>query len=262
MRASAFHLILFVLFAGLTLYATENTTGIVVAIDSSGIVASAVYEGYLLPHSLRYSDIGGDAIGRCLLPAFERSGCVFANPIEKMDCISDIVKVMAVVPLEKSHASCDAALPAESCFEVRRGLNGGLTRVRVTGAERLACGDALFDPLALRAGRPLAGGGLPDTIFQSLSATDMDTCRREMWTTIVAHGEFSGLTNLDERLAREVQALTKVAAVPFRKPIVLRHKRPALFGAQILSSLSTFASMWISAAEYEERGPSIIARAY
>ena len=227
-------------------------------IDSSGIAASAVYDGYLLPHSMQYSDIGGDAIGRCLAPALERAGCVFANPIEKMDCISDRVKAMAVVPLKKGHACSDTTLPATRCFEVRRGLNDGPTQVRVTAAERLACGEALFDPSVLGADCPLVGDGLANTIFQSISATDMDTCSREMWKTIVACGEFSTLTNLDERLAHEVQVLAKAAAAPFSKPTVLRHKRPALYGAQILASLSTFASMWISAAEYEERGPSIV----
>lgn len=79
-----------------------------------------------------------------------------------------------------------------------------------------------------------------------------------MWKAIVACGEFSTLTNLDERLAREVHVAAEAAAIPSKRPIVIRHKRPALFGAQILASLSTFASMWISAVEYEETGPSII----
>ena len=79
-----------------------------------------------------------------------------------------------------------------------------------------------------------------------------------MWTAIVACGEFSTLTNLDERLTHEVRVAAKAAAVPFKPPMVLRHKRPALSGIQILASLSTFASMWISAVEYEKTGPRII----
>ena len=244
--------------AALTLYSTGKTTGIVVVIDSSGIAASAVYDGYLLPHSMQYSDIGGDAIGRCLAPALERAGCVFANPIEQMDCISDLVKEMAVVPIEKGHASCDTVLHAERCVDVRRGQNGGQTRVRATAAERLACGEALFDPSALGADNRLVGGGLADTIFQSISTTDIDGCSRELWKAIVVCGEFSTLTNLNERLERDVQVLAEAASVPFRKPTVLGHKRPALVGAQILASLSTFGSMWISAAEYEETGSSIV----
>ena len=79
-----------------------------------------------------------------------------------------------------------------------------------------------------------------------------------MWKAIVACGEFSTLTNLDERLAREVRVAAEAATIPSMRPIMVQHKRPALLGAQTLASLSTFASMWISAVEYQETGPSII----
>ena len=69
--------------AALTLYASGQTTGVVVEIHSRGVAVSAVYEGYLLPYTIQTSDIGGEMIGRCLVPAVERTvGCVFANPIE------------------------------------------------------------------------------------------------------------------------------------------------------------------------------------
>lgn len=154
-------------FAAATLYGSGRTTGTVIFIDSAGIAVSAVYEGYLLPHTSKYSDIGGDAIGHVLVPALERAGCVFANPIEKMDCILDLVKAMAVVPLDQSNKCSDAALPPESCFELRRGLNGGLNHVKVTAAERLACGEALFDPSTVWPGRPQRVAGLADTLFSS-----------------------------------------------------------------------------------------------
>ena len=197
--------------AALTLYASGQTTGVVVEIHSRGVAVSAVYEGYLLPYTVQTSDIGGEMIGRCLVPAVERTvGCVFANPIEKMECISDLVKAMAVVPLKKSSSGSSSSsksggddgdgdadasvrqqqLPPENCYQLRRGRNGDRVRVRVTAAERLACGEALFDPgstvndAADDDGHghpddqddddPQRNGGLADTLFRSLMAGDTD----------------------------------------------------------------------------------------
>lgn len=153
-----------------TLYGSGRSTGTVLFIASAGIAVSAVYDGYLLPHTSKHSDVGGDAIGHVLEPALERAGCVFANPVEKMDCILDLVKAIAVVPLDQSNGFSDAALPLESWFELRRGSNGGITHVKVTAAERLACGEALFDPSTVRPGCPQPGGGLADTLFSSLDS--------------------------------------------------------------------------------------------
>ena len=60
-----------------------------------------------------------------------------------------------------------------------------------------------------------------------------------------------------ERMTKEVTALApqtvqiKVIAPPDRKYSVW-------IGGSILSSLSTFQAMWISKAEYDEEGPSIV----
>ena len=76
-------------------------------------------------------------------------------------------------------------------------------------------------------------------------------------------GSLSGGTTmfpgLPERLSKEMTALApstmkiKVVAPPERKYSVW-------IGGSILASLSTFKSMWISKAEYDECGPSIVHR--
>lgn len=64
---------------------------------------------------------------------------------------------------------------------------------------------------------------------------------------------------IPERLSKEVTALApstmkiKVVAPPERKFSVW-------IGGSILSSLSTFQAMWITRAEYDESGPSIVHR--
>ncbi len=64
---------------------------------------------------------------------------------------------------------------------------------------------------------------------------------------------------IGERMTKELTALApstmkiKVVAPPERKYSVW-------IGGSILSSLSTFQSMWISKAEYDESGPAIVHR--
>ena len=67
---------------------------------------------------------------------------------------------------------------------------------------------------------------------------------------------FNGIS---DRLSKEITALApstmkiKIVAPPERKYSVW-------IGGSILASLSTFQSMWISKAEYDESGPSIVHR--
>lgn len=64
---------------------------------------------------------------------------------------------------------------------------------------------------------------------------------------------------IEERLSKELKILApnsvkvKLAAPPERKYLVW-------IGGSILSSLSSFQSMWISKQEYEETGSSIVHR--
>ncbi len=62
-----------------------------------------------------------------------------------------------------------------------------------------------------------------------------------------------------DRMAKEITAMVpsgnriRILAAPDRK-------YSAWIGGSILSSLSTFQTMWISKQEYEEYGPSIVHR--
>ena len=65
--------------------------------------------------------------------------------------------------------------------------------------------------------------------------------------------------NIADRMQAEIKALApesmtiKIIAPPERKYSVW-------IGGSILSSLSTFADMWISKDEYDEAGPAIVHR--
>lgn len=87
---------------------------------------------------------------------------------------------------------------------------------------------------------------------------DVDV-RKDLYNNIVLSGGTTMFPGIAERLSKEVSALApssmkiKVVAPPERKFSVW-------IGGSILSSLSTFQTMWITKAEYDESGPSIVHR--
>jgi len=87
---------------------------------------------------------------------------------------------------------------------------------------------------------------------------DVDV-RKDLYNNIVLSGGTTMFPGIAERLSKEVSALApssmkiKVVAPPERRYSVW-------IGGSILSSLSTFQTMWITKAEYDESGPSIVHR--
>ena len=121
-------------------------------------------------------------------------------------------------------------------------------------SERFRCGEVLFQPSFL--GKEAMG--IHDTTFQSIMKCDVDV-RRDLFANLVLSGGSTMLPGIGERMTKELSALApstvriKVVAPPERKYSVW-------IGGSILSSLSTFQQMWISKAEYDESGPTIVHR--
>lgn len=88
--------------------------------------------------------------------------------------------------------------------------------------------------------------------------TDIDI-RKDLYNNIVMSGGSTMFSGIAERVQKEVETLAppsmkiKVVAPPERQYSVW-------IGGSILSSLSTFQQMWVSKAEYDEFGPSIVHR--
>ena len=83
--------------------------------------------------------------------------------------------------------------------------------------------------------------------------------RRDLFSNVVLSGGSTMLPGIGERMTKELSALApstvriKVITPPERKYSVW-------IGGSILSSLTTFQQMWISKAEYDEAGPTIVHR--
>jgi len=122
------------------------------------------------------------------------------------------------------------------------------------GNQRFRCPEALFNPSMI--GKEYKG--IHELTYQSIMKCEIDV-RKELYANIVMSGGTTMYEGIDTRLAQEVSNLAP-SAMKVRVVAPPERKFSVWIGGSLLSSLSTFQTMWITRAEYEEAGPSIVHR--
>lgn len=232
--------------AVLSLYSAGKFTGIVC--DSGDGVSHFVpiYDGYALPHSILRLDLAGREVTRHFVKLLTEVGRSFTTSAE-FEIAKAIKEKLCYVALDfeeekKNYKPEKYELPDGNVIEVKDQMFRGP--------------ECLFQPQMV--GKE--GEGFGGLCYQSIMKSDIDV-RKDLYENIILSGGTSMFRGLPERLEKEVKerapeamkGVVKVVATPERKYSVW-------IGGSILSSITTFATMWITKEEYDEAGATIVHR--
>eukprot|EP01083_Nonionella_stella_P192390 711195_1 len=232
------------------LFASGRTTGLVVDIGYGVTHTVPIYEGHSVQNAVMRLDVGGRDLTTHLNRMLTERGYSFITTAERemVRYIKESGLCYVAEDVDTELVSYKTSSDKERTYELPDG------QVLVIGNERCRCPEILFKPYWLG----LSAEGVHKLVFNSIMKCKVDM-RKELCSNIVLEGGSTLFEGFGERLKNEIVSLVPQS---FDVQVIAPPERQysAWIGASIVASLSTFDEKWITKAEYDEFGPSIVHR--
>jgi len=120
--------------------------------------------------------------------------------------------------------------------------------------EVIKCAEACFNPGMI--GRHIPG--VHELVFESIRKCENEI-RRELFSNIIIAGGNTCINNFCNRMNKEMLILTP-NSIKTKMTCTGDRNYLSWMGGAVVSSLTTFQSMWITRGDYDENGPSVVHR--
>eukprot|EP01064_Diplonema_japonicum_P020596 TRINITY_DN30201_c0_g1_i1.p1 TRINITY_DN30201_c0_g1~~TRINITY_DN30201_c0_g1_i1.p1 ORF type:complete len:379 (+),score=63.51 TRINITY_DN30201_c0_g1_i1:33-1169(+) len=229
-----------------SLFSSGRSTGLVLDSGEGVTHLTPVWEGYSLPHYIGRLELAGSDLTKYLVQLLRARGLPFSTP-DDFRIAEDIKEKLCYLSADYSKELQNAEVSRS--FERFYKMPDG-SEIRLC-EDRFRCPEALFTPSMIG----LSCSGVHTMVNECILKCD-SFIQKEMYDNIVLSGGNTLFPAFDDRLTKEVQALSSSAAV--RVTAFPERRYAAWLGGSLLASLPTFPTMWLAKKEYDEVGVSAI----
>jgi actin-related protein len=236
--------------AVMSLYAAGRTTGLVCDAGDGVSHTIPVFEGFSIPHAVEKMEIAGRVLTNWMQKLLLGTGESFTSSAE-LEIVKDIKEKHCYVAQDYETEFAEAQNSSEK--DIQHTLPDKRV-ITIPASVRMSCPELLFKPE--KDGKSCKS--IQQLTHASVTASDIDV-RKDLCKNIILSGGTTMYEGLADRLKSEVTnmmpagAEIRVIAAPDRKYAVWK-------GASTLASLSTFASSWVTAEDYQEHGAAVVHR--